>query len=142
MQRKWILRCCLCLSALVVFFAGLPSAHAAYLIQDQELQQWQMELNLQKQLITRQRNNEKKLKLELQELRGQLTESKLALKNQQILLTNTQQALNDANISLTRYAQEEKLKRLKIKKQRNLYCCVAIGVAVGWIFNNTGILKI
>ena len=103
---------------------------ADYLVTEAELQQWQTELNLQKSLITKQIQNEKKLRQELLALRWQLIESKKALNNQQTIIASSQQALTDANKRLIEFAREEKSKLRKAKWQRNTYVAIMV-IAAG-----------
>lgn len=126
------LRLCLLLCFFVLQAMGgtsTASAEEVYIMPEQELTQWQNELDLQKDLANKQIQNEKKLRQELLALRWQLIESKEALSNQQTIIASSQQALTDANKCLTEFAKEEKLKLRKAKWQRNAYAGLIILVA-------------
>lgn len=109
------------------------AGQVTYTITAEELDRWQAELNLQKALINKQIQNERKLQLELITLRGQLTESKRALTNQQTLLASSQQALTDANNLLTAYEKEVRRKRNRYRWQRTLAYSIATSLAYALI---------
>lgn len=140
----WMLKnifrlCAVCLLSLLLSMAGTASAWAeeVYTVTETELQL--LETNLTKlEAINREQQKELKLqksmlsqaKFDLEELNQALTESKQEL-------NQAQSSLENANQLLKEYAKEEKSKRLLIKRQRNLYYCLAIGLGAGLIYKTT-----
>ena len=128
----------LCLSLLLCMVGNVSaSAETVYTVSEAELQL--LETNLTKlEAINKEQQNELKLqkdmlsqaKFDLEELSQALTASKQEL-------SQAQSSLENANQLLKQYATEAKSKRLLIKRQRNLYYCLAIGLGAGLIYKTT-----
>lgn len=108
---------------------GLCFAEETYKITATELNQWEQELILQRNLLNRLEQNNRLQKRELTKQSTELKLSKGALMKQKILLDSTEQALNDANKSLTELGKELKAKNATIKLQRIL-CYGLTGVTL------------
>ena len=125
MKRNLI---CLCLALFVLLSPALDgialaSAEPQYIVTEQEL--LQLEDNLKALESQRQwlLNELKELAKQNQQLEKDLTELK-------VLSLQQENQLKIANESLQKYAKEEKSKRLKIKRQRNLAYALLVGSTV------------
>lgn len=115
---------------LALFVAISCSAQEkTYQITETQLTRWQTELNLQQAIITKQRQNEERLKKELALLKNNLRLSQEALTKQEVYLTSTSKALEDANIYLTKLSKEIKAKERRLKLQRNFAYILIAGLA-------------
>ena len=136
MQKNIFRLCVACCLSLLLCMAGTASVWAkeVYTVTEAELQL--LETNLTKlEAINKEQQKELKLqksmlnqaKFDLEELSQALTESKKEL-------SQAQSSLENANQLLKEYAREEKSRRLLIKRQRNLYYCLAVGLGAGLIY--------
>lgn len=122
------------LLALLLCLFSLPCHSASYTITEAEMQAWENELILQRQLLGRAENNNLQSQVELKKLKEKLTVSQqqsinltsrlneLRAKSQQQekQLESAEQALNDANSLLQQYVQEQNRTQNRLRKQRNL----------------------
>ena len=118
---------------LVLLFCllSLPCHSASYSITEAEMQEWENELTLQRQLLGKAENSNLQSQAELKKLKEKLTLSQqqsmnltgrlneLKAKSQQ-QLKSAEQALNDANSLLQQYVQEQNRTQNRLRKQRNL----------------------
>lgn len=115
MKKSFIILCIL-LGLSLLLPSGLCSAESVYQVTETELVQLEnnlQALSQQRQLLL---NELKRLSNEQIALEKELAELK-------VLSSQQETQLKIANESLKEYAAEEKSKRLRIKRQRNLYFC-------------------
>ena len=121
---------------LVLLFCllSLPCHSASYSITEAEMQEWENELTLQRQLLGKAENSNLQSQAELKKLKekltlsqqqsinltGRLNELKAKSQQQEKQLENAEQALNDANNLLRQYEQEQNRTQNRLRKQRNL----------------------
>ena len=124
---RWLLVLLLCLFS-------LPCHSASYTITEAEMQAWENELILQRQLLGKAENSNLQSQAELKKLKeklmfseqqsinltGKLNELKAKSQQQEKLLDNAEKALNDANSLLRQYVQEQNRTQNRLRKQRNL----------------------
>ena len=122
------------LLALLLCLLSLPCHSASYSITEAEMQEWENELTLQRQLLGKAENSNLQSQAELKKLKEKLTLSQqqsinltsrlneLRAKSQQQekQLESAEQALNDANSLLQQYVQEQNRTQNRLRKQRNL----------------------
>ena len=123
----WLLVLLLCLFS-------LPCHSASYIITEAEMQAWENELILQRQLLGRAENNNLQSQVELKKLKEKLTVSQqqsinltsrlneLRAKSQQqeTRLESAEKALNDANSLLQQLKQEQNRTQNRLRRQRTL----------------------
>ena len=121
---------------LVLLFCllSLPCHSASYSITEAEIQEWENELTLQRQLLGKAENSNLQSQAELKKLKEKLTlsqqqsinltsrlnELKAKSQTQEKQLESAEQALNDANSLLQQYVQEQNRTQNRLRKQRNL----------------------
>ena len=121
---------------LVLLFCllSLPCHSASYSITEAEIQEWENELMLQRQLLGKAENSNLQSQAELKKLKeklilsqqqsmnltDRLNELKAKSQQQETQLENAEQALNDANSLLRQYEQEQNRTQNRLRKQRNL----------------------
>ena len=121
---------------LVLLFClfSLPCHSASYSITEAEMQEWENELTLQRQLLGKAENSNLQSQAELKKLKEKLTlsqqqsinltdrlsELKAKSQQQEKQLESAEQALNDANSLLQQYVQEQSRTQNRLRKQRNL----------------------
>ena len=121
---------------LVLLFCllSLPCHSASYSITEAEMQAWENELTLQRQLLGKAENSNLQSQAELKKLKEKLTlsqqqsinlsnrlnELKAKSQQQETQLKSAEQALNDANSLLQQYVQEQSRTQNRLRKQRNL----------------------
>ena len=121
---------------LVLLFCllSLPCHSASYSITEAEMQEWENELTLQRQLLGKAENSNLQSQAELKKLKEKLTlsqqqsinltdklnELKAKSQQQEKQLESAEQALNDANSLLRQYVQEQNRTQNRLRKQRNL----------------------
>ena len=121
---------------LVLLFCllSLPCHSASYSITEAEMQEWENELMLQRQLLGKAENSNLQSQAELKKLKekltlsqqqsinltGRLNELKAKSQQQEKQLESAEQALNDANSLLQQYVQEQSRTQNRLRKQRNL----------------------
>ena len=120
---------------LVLLFCllSLPCHSASYSITEAEMQEWENELILQRQLLGRAENNNLQSQAELKKLKeklmfseqqsinltGRLNELKAKSQQQEKQLESAEQALNDANSLLQQLKQEQSRTESRLRRQRN-----------------------
>ena len=123
----WLLVLLLCLFS-------LPCHSASYIITEAEMQAWENELILQRQLLGRAENNNLQSQAELKKLKeklmfseqqsinltSKLNELKAKSQQQEKQLDNAEKALNDANSLLAQLKQEQNRIESRLRGQRNL----------------------
>ena len=121
---------------LVLLFCllSLPCHSASYSITEAEIQEWENELTLQRQLLGKAENSNLQSQAELKKLKeklilsqqqsinltGRLNELKAKSQQQEAQLESAEKALNDANSLLQQYVQEQNRTQNRLRKQRNL----------------------
>lgn len=121
---------------LVLLFCllSLPCHSASYSITEAEMQEWENELTLQRQLLGKAENSNLQSQAELKKLKekltlsqqqsinltGRLNELKAKSQQQEKQLESAEQALNDVNSLLQQYVQEQNRTQNRLRKQRNL----------------------
>ena len=121
---------------LVLLFCllSLPCHSASYSITEAEIQEWENELTLQRQLLGKAENSNLQSQAELKKLKeklilsqqqsmnltDRLNELKAKSQQQETQLKSAEQALNDANSLLQQYVQEQNRTQNRLRKQRNL----------------------
>ena len=121
---------------LVLLFClfSLPCHSASYTITEAEMQAWENELILQRQLLGRAENNNLQSQAELKKLKeklmfseqqsinltSKLNELKAKSQQQEKQLDNAEKALNDANSLLAQLKQEQNRIESRLRGQRNL----------------------
>lgn len=121
---------------LVLLFClfSLPCHSASYSITEAEIQAWENELTLQRQLLGKAENSNLQSQAELKKLKeklilsqqqsmnltDRLNELKAKSQVQETQLESAEQALNDANSLLQQYAQEQSRTQNRLRRQRNL----------------------
>ena len=121
---------------LVLLFCllSLPCHSASYSITEAEMQEWENELILQRQLLGRAENNNLQSQAELKKLKeklmfseqqsinltGRLNELKAKSQQQEKQLESAEQVLNDANSLLAQLKQEQNRTESRLRGQRNL----------------------
>lgn len=122
------------LLALLLCLFSLPCHSASYTITEAEMQAWENELILQRQLLGRAENNNLQSQAELKKLKeklmfseqqsinltSKLNELKAKSQQQEKQLESAEKALNDANSLLRQYVQEQNRTQNRLRKQRNL----------------------
>ena len=122
------------LLALLLCLFSLPCHSASYTITEAEMQAWENELILQRQLLGKAENSNLQSQAELKKLKeklmfseqqsinltGRLNELKAKSQQQEKQLDNAEKALNDANSLLQQYVQEQNRTQNRLRKQRNL----------------------
>ena len=120
---------------LVLLFClfSLPCHSASYSITEAEMQEWENELILQRQLLGRAENNNLQSQAELKKLKeklmfseqqsisltNRLSELKAKSTQQEKLLDNAEKALSDANSLLQQLKQEQSRTQSRLRRQRN-----------------------
>ena len=120
---------------LVLLFClfSLPCHSASYTITEAEMQEWENELILQRQLLGRAENNNLQSQAELKKLKeklmfseqqsisltNRLSELKAKSTQQEKLLDNAEKALSDANSLLQQLKQEQSRTQSRLRRQRN-----------------------
>ena len=120
---------------LVLLFCllSLPCHSASYSITEAEMQEWENELMLQRQLLGKAENSNLQSQAELKKLKeklmfseqqsinltGRLNELKAKSQQQEKLLDNAEKALNDANSLLQQLKQEQSRTQSRLRRQRN-----------------------
>lgn len=122
-----LLSLCLCWWAFMPLCPSYCEAAAAYKMTEQELQSLESNLIRLEQINQQQQNQskllQKQLDLSLKELAQAEAKSKLLqgqLKELERQVVTQERLLENANQSFKQYAQEEKQKISKLKRQRNL----------------------
>ena len=121
---------------LVLLFClfSLPCHSASYSITEAEMQEWENELILQRQLLGRAENNNLQSQAELKKLKeklmfseqqsisltNRLSELKAKSTQQEKLLDNAEKALSDANSLLQQLKQEQNRTQNRLRRQRTL----------------------
>lgn len=121
---------------LVLLFCllSLPCHSASYTITEAEMQEWENELMLQRQLLGKAENSNRQSQAELKLLKeklitseqqsinltGKLNELRQKSQQQEKQLESAEQALNDANSLLQQYVREQNRTQNRLRKQRNL----------------------
>ena len=121
---------------LVLLFCllSLPCHSASYSITEAEMQEWENELTLQRQLLGKAENSNLQSQAELKKLKeklmlsqqqsinltDRLNELKVKSQAQEMQLKSAEKALNDANSLLQQYVQEQNRTQNRLRKQRNL----------------------
>ena len=121
---------------LVLLFCllSLPCHSASYSITEAEMQEWENELTLQRQLLGKAENSNLQSQAELKKLKEKLTlsqqqsinltdrlnELKAKSQQQEKQLESAEQALNDANSLLAQLKQEQNRTESRLRGQRNL----------------------
>ena len=130
MDRKKL--CSVLLSAWLCCTPALCSAEEAYLIYSGELTRLERNLTELRDINDRQSRESATLKNQLRESLAQLTEAKkqsLALQGQlaglKVTISEQGSSLQKANRLLKQYEEEEKYRRCKIKRQRNIAYVIA-----------------
>ena len=126
-EKKWLFLFLLCLFLWWLFSASATcAASGTYTITEQELNQLQTNLDKLEQLSKTQEQESKRLQATLETSKQELTmlQSKLDTSTEQ--LKQAQNSLDNANQLLTKYADEEKRTRLRIKAQRNFWIITTI----------------
>lgn len=122
------------LLVLLLCLFSLPCHSASYSITEAEMQEWENELTLQRQLLGKAENSNLQSQAELKKLKeklvlsqkqsinltGRLNELKAKSQQQETQLESAEQALNDANSLLQQYVQEQNRTQNRLRKQRNL----------------------
>lgn len=130
-EKKWLFLFLLCLFLWWLAVAsGTCWASGRYTITEAELNQLQTNLDKLEQLSKTQEQESMMLKATLETSKQELTmlQSKLATSTEQ--LKQAQNSLDNANQLLTKYADEEKRTRLRIKAQRNFWIVTTITAIV------------
>lgn len=120
---------------LVLLFClfSLPCHSASYSITEAEMQEWENELTLQRQLLGKAENSNLQSQTELKKLKeklmlseqqsinltGKLNELKAKSQQQEMLLEDAEKALNDANSLLQQLKQEQSRTQSRLRRQRN-----------------------
>ena len=121
---------------LVLLFClfSLPCHSASYSITEAEIQEWENELTLQRQLLGKAENSNLQSQAELKKLKeklmfseqqsinltGRLNELKAKSQQQEEQLDNAEKALNDANSLLAQLKQEQSRTESRLRRQRTL----------------------
>ena len=123
---RWLLVLLFCLFS-------FPCHSASYTITEAEMQEWENELILQRQLLGRAENNNLQSQAELKKLKeklmfseqqsisltNRLSELKAKSTQQEKLLDNAEKALSDANSLLQQLKQEQSRTQSRLRRQRN-----------------------
>ena len=121
------------LLVLLLCLFSLPCHSASYTITEAEMQEWENELILQRQLLGRAENNNLQSQAELKKLKeklmfseqqsisltNRLSELKAKSTQQEKLLDNAEKALSDANSLLQQLKQEQSRTQSRLRRQRN-----------------------
>ena len=121
------------LLALLLCLFSFPCHSASYTITEAEMQAWENELILQRQLLGRAENNNLQSQAELKKLKeklmfseqqsisltNRLSELKAKSTQQEKLLDNAEKALSDANSLLQQLKQEQSRTQSRLRRQRN-----------------------
>ena len=121
------------LLVLLFFLFSLPCHSASYSITEAEIQAWENELTLQRQLLGKAENSNLQSQAELKKLKEKLTlsqqqsinltsrlnELKAKSQQQEMQLESAEQALNDANSLLQQLKQEQSRTQSRLRRQRN-----------------------
>ena len=132
------------LLALLLCLFSLPCHSASYSITEAEMQEWENELTLQRQLLGKAENSNLQSQAELKKLKekltlsqqqsinltGRLNELKAKSQQQEKQLESAEQALNDANSLLRQYVQEQSRTQNRLRKQRNLAWFLLVGYVI------------
>ena len=135
---------CRMLFALSLCLFSLPCYSASYQITEAEMQEWESELMLQRQLLGKAENSNLQSQAELKLLKeklitseqqsinltGKLNELRQKSQQQEKLLVNAEQALNDANSLLAQLRQEQNRTQNRLRRQRTLACVLLGGFVI------------
>ena len=111
------------------------SCSAAYMVTAEELTALEATFNELRKVNDEQKKILSTQNSQLMQLKFDLDEALYALNSSRKDLTEQKRLLDEANLSLQKFAAEEKSKRLRIKRQRNLYFCIALGVTLGRVIH-------
>ena len=134
---RWLLVLLFCLFS-------FPCHSASYTITEAEMQEWENELILQRQLLGRAENNNLQSQAELKKLKeklmfseqqsisltNRLSELKAKSTQQEKLLDNAEKALSDANSLLQQLKQEQSRTQSRLRRQRNFAWFLLGGVVI------------
>lgn len=120
----------------LLFFPAICTAYETYTITEQELVTLESNLNRLNQINIQSQAELNQLRAELAKARNQLSQANRQLTEQTKMLQalktvsiQQEKALQTANESLQKFANEEKANRLRIKAQRNLWQGISVVLA-------------